>query len=231
MKFVLPDIQANVKNTKGETLTLVLGGRAPQLEWFSSLALGGELWAVDKGVEVCRAAGRMPDRLVGDCDSASRESWQWAVDGGAPVFQYESEKDLTDFQLALDLASELEDSKNIFVTGAFGGRFDHLWSSVVSLLHRGDEYKPLGMADDREGVIFLRGEDSLDLEFARRPSVVSLIPFSRECWGVSIENVRWPLRDVVLEYRDPYSISNRIGDELKAAVRITTGLVGVYWTW
>lgn len=231
MKFVLPDVEANIKNTEGDVLTLVLGGRAPSPEWFLSLSSGGELWAVDRGVEVCRRSERLPDRLVGDCDSASPESWQWAVDSGVPVSRYESEKDQTDFQLALDLACRPDNPRNIFVTGAFGGRFDHLWSAAVSLLHRSDEYSPLGMADDREGILFLNGHETLDLQFAKRPDVVSLIPFSRECWGVSISNVRWPLGDVVLEYRDPYSISNRLSDDLSASVNISAGLVGVYWAW
>ena len=231
MKITLPQIFADLKNTSGELLLMVLGGRAPAPEWFSSLAWRGEVWAVDRGVETCRKCGIVPYRLIGDCDSAEPSSWQWAVDGGAPVFKYESDKDLTDFQLALDLAVQSGRSYCIAVTGAFGGRFDHLWSSVLSFLHRSDEYVPLLMADDREGLLVLKGEEELSLSFEKKPEALSLIPFSRECWGVSLRGVRWPLSDVVLEYRDPYSVSNRLADGLEAEVEVKNGLLGVYWEW
>ena len=231
MKLVLPNISADIKNAAGEVLLMVLGGRAPDSEWLSSLDFGGEIWAVDKGVEACQRSGIVPDRLIGDCDSAAPSSWQWAVDQGAPVFKYESDKDLTDFQLALDLAAETGRNYCIAVTGVFGGRFDHLWSATLSFLHRSDEYVPLLMADEREGLFVMKGEDEISMNFGARPEALSLIPFSRECWGVSAGGVRWPLEDVVLEYRDPYSVSNRLGEELQTSVSVKSGLLGVYWEW
>ena len=231
MKIELPRISAEIKNTDGELLLMVLGGRAPSPEWFASLHLGGPVWAVDRGVETCHQCDLVPDRLIGDCDSASPQSWQWAARSGAPVFQYESDKDLTDFQLALDLAAETGVNYCLAVTGIFGGRFDHLWSAVLSFLHRSDGYIPLLLADDREGLLVLKGEERLSVGFEARPEALSLIPFSRECWGVSCGGVRWPLEDVVLEYRDPYSVSNRLGDDMKVCVEVKSGLLGFYWEW
>ena len=81
---------------------MVLGGRAPSPEFLASLARGCELWAVDRGVEACRAAGIAPAVLVGDRDSGSAEGWRWAAERGAATREYQSDKDLTDFQLALE---------------------------------------------------------------------------------------------------------------------------------
>ena len=138
---------------------MVLGGRAPSPKFLASLARGCELWAVDRGVEACRAAGIAPAALVGDRDSGSAEGWRWAAERGAATREYQSDKDLTDFQLALEIfADERKNSeKNIILTGALGGRFDHLWSLTLSFLNMTRAGVPFGMMDDREGMIFVRG--------------------------------------------------------------------------
>ena len=131
-----------------DTALLVLGGRAPSPSWLSEFGSRGEVWAVDRGVEACRAAGIIPRRLVGDCDSASAESWRWAADNGVPVERYQSDKDLTDFQLALELFREKNKgrAKKIFLTGAWGGRFDHLWSLVLTFLNFSSPHVPFCIA-------------------------------------------------------------------------------------
>ena len=156
---------------------MVLGGRAPSPEFLASLARGCELWAVDRGVEACRAAGIAPAVLVGDRDSGSAEGWRWAAERGAATREYQSDKDLTDFQLALEIfADERKNSeKNIILTGALGGRFDHLWSLTLSFLNMTRAGVPFGMMDDREGMIFVRGGEAYALAFARRPKALSLL--------------------------------------------------------
>ena len=142
---------------------MVLGGRAPSPEFLAALSRGCELWAVDRGVEACRAAGIAPAVLVGDRDSGSAEGWRWAAERGAATREYQSDKDLTDFQLALEIfADERKNSeKNIILTGALGGRFDHLWSLTLSFLNMTRAGVPFGMMDDCEGMIFVRGGERL----------------------------------------------------------------------
>lgn len=231
-KIILPGLIIDTECASEITL-MVLGGRSPSAEWMRSVDFHVDLWAVDSGVDACFNAGMLPDRLVGDGDSASPEAWSWAVGNGAEVSKFDKDKDLTDFQIALDLLSK-KDKKNqkaLFVTGGFAGRFDHLWSSVVSFLNCGSTISPLGMADEKEGIIFLHGPEKLDITFKRVPGAISLIPFTSVSKGVSIRGVRWPLDDVVLKYGRPYSISNRLADAMKAEVSVNSGIVGVYWVW
>ena len=233
-ELILPGvrIKTDAAGTDGPLL-MVLGGRDPAAGWLRELCFYSELWAVDKGIDLCLGSGVIPQRLIGDRDSADPKAWQWALDNGVPVDEYDRDKDLTDFQLSLDLISQKSGEKKVpvFLTGCFGGRFDHLWSTVVSFLHRSDRYVPVGMADDREGMFFLSGPDSLGLMFDKIPEAVSIIPFSEECGGVSVTGVRWPLSDVSLEYRDPYSISNRLEGGMEASVSVRSGRIGVYWEW
>lgn len=214
-----------------ETILMLLGGRRASTGWLSSLGFYQSCWAVDSGVETCRAAGIIPDRLIGDGDSASAESWSWAKENGAEVHSYGSEKDLTDFQLALELLTNepTAQPKGVFLANAFGGRFDHLVSVVYSFAGWSDKYIPIGMADEKEALFLLRG-GGVEIEFHQPPEAVSLIPFT-DSRRVSISGVRWPLENVVLERFRPYSVSNRPDAANRIRAFAGEGLVGLYCAW
>lgn len=212
---------------------MVLGGRAPSPEFLARLAACGEVWAVDRGVDACRAAGVVPAALIGDRDSGSAEGWRWAAERGAKTRVYQSDKDLTDFQLALEIfADECKNSvKKIILSGALGGRFDHLWSLTLSFLNMTRGGVPFCMADDHEGMMFIRGGEVYSVAFARRPKAVSLLSFSPVCRGVNLRGVHWPLADAELRYDFPYAVSNRVEGEGCVEVSCGAGTLGFYWTW
>ena len=216
-----------------KSVIMVLGGRTPDAAWFSKVAQGVDVWAADKGVEVCRSAGVVPDMLIGDCDSASEQSWRWAIDHGAQEARYQSDKDLTDFQLALDIfrKKNTECITRIFLTGAWGGRFDHLWSMIISFLNYSAPHVPFCIADEKEGLVIIDGPGEAEFTFEKKPKALSLISFSRECTGVSISGVRWPLDAVKLEYGFPYAVSNRAEDAKCVHVCCSCGRLGFYWVW
>ena len=110
---------------------LVVGGRAPEVEWLRKASEGRIVWAVDHGLDACLAAGIVPQRLIGDGDSAAPAAWHFAEKKGIPIEKFPPEKDDTDTQLALRIAKEAGFPAAI-VTGAFGGRFDHALSTVMS---------------------------------------------------------------------------------------------------
>lgn len=228
----LPGIEIVTDRPRHDTVLMALGGRAPAEEWLRAAGCR-ELWAVDRGIEICRRAGRIPDLMIGDADSCSPASLEWALAEGVPFERFESDKDLTDFQLALDIFARKNKNikKNIILTGAFGGRFDHLWSLIISFLNYTGEQVPFCIADDKEGVLLLHGPQSAALKFVSAPKAVSLIPFSPECSEVSISGVRWPLDKVLLKYAEPYSISNRTegGSGGEARVSLSAGTLGAYW--
>ncbi|OUO92934.1 thiamine diphosphokinase [Cloacibacillus sp. An23] len=230
----LPGIAIENENiAEGGLCVMVLGGRAPSPEFLARAAEYGEVWAVDRGVEACRAAGIVPAMLVGDRDSGSAEAWRWAEENGAPVREYQSDKDLTDFQLALKIfvESHKNNGKKLFLTGALGGRFDHLWSLVISFLNLAPRGVQLCAADDHEGLLFLHGPQSYSLEFARKPKAVSLLSFSPRCEGVCISGVRWPLSCAELSYGFPYAVSNRVDGDGRVDVSCGYGTLGLCWTW
>ena len=219
---------------KGSRVLLVLGGRAPEPFWLGGMREQGgwSLWAVDRGVDACCDAGWVPERILGDRDSAAPASWEWALSQGALESRYPREKDDTDLQLALRVLGSSFSEPRVLLTGAFGGRFDHLWSLMQSFLG-GRGWIPLGCADSREGVLVLSGPEEAQLRFEGEiPEAVSLLPLRGDCSGVGIDGVRWPLKNTELLLDHPYAISNRLEEgnrEVRAEVR--RGTLGVYWTW
>ena len=226
----LPELSIEIAGPRPSFALMAAGGRPPVPEWLSKMKFCSEYWAVDRGVECLRGAGMIPDRLIGDCDSARAEDWEWAMKNGARAERFPSEKDLTDLQLAMDIFVREHEiaRKKIILTGAFGGRFDHLWSAILSFVNCGDESVPFCAADGREGLLILRGGESVSLSFKRPPAALSLLSLTPRCTGVSMDGARWPLSNAALEFARPYAVSNRTEGEA-TVVSCAGGMLGVYW--
>ncbi len=228
LELALPQVRAVFRvcgdaSSRSRPPLLVLGGRAPEPAWLRQVAAGRAVWALDRGADACRAAGVVPDRLLGDFDSVSDEARDWAVGLGAATDRYSPDKDDTDFQLALKLLAG-----DVLVTGCWGGRFDHAFSNVFSSLwamERG--VRVLCFADELEVLFPLKGPAELELDFPNRPSALSLLPLTAFCEGVSIENTKWPLEEAVLPQACPRAVSNvPVGRGVTVSVR--GGVLGVY---
>lgn len=231
---------------KTPVVIALAGGRAPDVFWLRQLAAlydsqsSGEekssgqtlLCCADRGLQYAQAAGLAPALVVGDGDSATAEAYAKARLAGAVIHRHDPAKDDTDLQLLL---RELPPC-DLIVSGIWGGRFDHLYSAVFSLvgwrekrLARGESCRVL-LADEREALLLLAaGEEyRLSLRPQARLKAVSLLPFSADA-EASVSGVRWPLRRAKLPLFYPYAVSNEL---LPGARSFTAacdrGSIGVY---
>lgn len=210
---------------------LVTGGRPPAGDYMRSLGSYmeyGELWAADHGVDACYAAGLLPDRLLGDGDSASIASWGWAQAAGVPVERFPVAKDLTDTQLAL---TEMADAgaPAIVMTGAFGGRFDHAYSTIFSAAHSS---VPCVLIDEQEAIFFVQAGESIGVTLEAHPKAISLLPITEACCGVTTKNLRWELDSATLTSSMPSAVSNELvpaASDFSIAVARGTLAVYLYW--
>lgn len=208
--------------------TLVTGGRPPAADWLQK-ASRGKIWAIDHGLDLCRAMNRTPDFLLGDGDSAAPDAWAWALAQGVPCERFNVKKDLTDTQLALAKIKEASASAFLLLTGAFGGRFDHAMSTLFSCAFSG---LPMILADDKEACFFLHDGESLSFRAKQKPQAISLFALGSECRGLSIEGVEWPLENASLRPEEPYAVSNELADGSSAFhVRLQAGTLAVYLYW
>lgn len=235
MKLKLPQLTAALSlRTVIDSLPLVLvaGGRPPKPDWLQKLAEDNDdplVWAIDRGIDSCHQTGIIPRRLLGDADSARSASWKWAERQGVPIDRFPAAKDLTDFQLALQLSRTDYENRFLLATGSFGGRLDHAFSLLHSLTGDG---RPGCLADDQEVMIILRGGETAGIalrETADKVTALSLLPLSPSCSGVSIDRVRWPLERAELTRSLPYAVSNELLPEAKKiSVSLTDGVLGIY---
>ena len=214
----VPQCEFNIPDAD---ILLVAGGRVPNADYFISLAQGRKVFAVDKGIEICRACNILPEMLIGDFDSAEKNALDWAVSNNVKTVRHPVEKDFTDTQLALE---PLPKNTSIIVTGIFGGRFDHLYSNIFTCAN----YKNIVLADEREIIFYIRGGESVAVNFFQIPMAVSLLPVTEICEGVTTENLHWELSNATLKQNLPYAISNR-AENPEIKISIESGILAVYF--
>lgn len=218
----------------GVECLLVAGGMAPDQAWLTAVAKKRIVWSIDRGISYCRKAGIIPNRLVGDCDSASPEDWQWALMAGTKTDQYPCEKDDTDMQLALQLLQRAYPSGgSVIVCGGWGSRPDHFFSTLFSLADWGRKANfRVVMADEKQHLAIVYEEESISFHYeeTNAPLVLSLLPLSAVT-TVSLQGVRWPLQEAVLSQHYPYAVSNRILAGEIPVLTVSSGVVGCYLSW
>lgn len=90
--------------------------------------------AVDSGIGVLRTANVLPNCLVGDLDSASKEDIAWARAHAIEIHTFPTNKDQVDTELALEIAYKLSPQK-ITIYNDMYGRIDHAIALLYLLLH------------------------------------------------------------------------------------------------
>ena len=222
--FKLPQFIAEVILPKqyNETKLVVAGGRTPNVTWLSEVAATKKLYCADKGIEVCLKANLVPTALFGDCDSGTKDAYEKAQVLGTKVETFPVEKDDTDLQLVLQ---NLEGS-DLICTGVWGGRFDHLYSNVFSLLSYKEKHQAqVILADEKEVMLLVTAKEAVKICLHKKVKALSLLPLS-EINKVTLKNVRWELEEAELKLLHPYAISNIPQDEF--TFECFKGKIGLY---
>lgn len=216
--MILP--QCEISAISDAQILLVAGGRRPDEKFFRAVAQSRKIFAIDKGIEICKDCNILPKILIGDFDSADNAAVNWAIENKIPVERHPVEKDFTDTQLALEL---LPKNSSAIVTGIFGGRFDHLFSNIFTCAN----YKNIFLADEREIIFYVKSGESVEVKFFEKPFAVSLLPITETCEGVTTENLHWELSNATLKQNLPNAISNRAEtSEIKISVK--QGTLAIY---
>ena len=204
---------------------LIIGGDAPSSEWLIKCAASVDhIIAVDRGIDACLQSNLIPELLIGDLDSARIDSINRARSERIPIEQFPVDKDFTDLQLALKKIEGINPSDPIspinpinpiaVITGAFGGRVDHLYANIFSCAH--SNVRTI-LADQSEIMCFVRPDT---------PITLSLLPITEVCSGVSIDGVHWSLEHAALRQSFPNAISNRVENK-SVNVSISEGILAV----
>jgi len=233
--LTLPTLYATLPCAPSQEIICIGGGRTPAKDWLTQLVQQSEkgstdrpILAIDRGVNICHALKLPPVHLIGDGDSASSKAWTWAEECGTHVHAFPPEKDFTDTELALHIAAEYFARPLVILTGAFGGRLDHLMSTAAVAAHADI---PCVLADERETLFYLHAGESLTVTCDTPSRAISLLPFTEKCSGVTTHGLYWELQDACITNRASLAISNVLAREnIKNTftVSIKSGVLGVY---
>ena len=160
--LVLPQLKVKFSWIQSMSeIILITGGRQPNINWFNEIQEDRKICCVDHGIDFCRDNDIVPEVLIGDFDSAANDSVQWAINNGVSIERHPVDKDFTDTQLAL---TQIKINDFAIITGAFGGRLDHLYSTLFTCAN--SQIKNC-LADERETVLFLISGESLNIELLK----------------------------------------------------------------
>ncbi|MEG0830733.1 MAG: thiamine diphosphokinase [Acidaminococcaceae bacterium] len=209
-EIILPQGTWHLSKVTTQKLVVVAGGRAPAPDWLKQVASIGQLYCADKGLDYCWAQQLCPSLVCGDQDSGTTESWRAAEKLGIPMQKY-----------------ALPPQSLVIATGIWGGRFDHLYANVYSLLaYQKKQAGVVLMADESEVMVLLTAGEHVTVTLQRSALAISLLPLAGEN-KVSISGVQWPLERATLTQTQPYAISNiALGTQVSAICH--AGCMGFY---
>lgn len=159
--------------------------------------------AADSGWNNAKALDAKPDLLLGDFDSLGMQN----LPEGPEIYQVPAEKDLTDTQLAVEMALS-RGATEIVIIGGLSGRLDHTLSNLAVLEHLNEKKIPAILTDGQNRVRFVRGSGALIPRGGFR--YLSLIAADNTVKGVSVQGCKYPLENAKLKKTYQYAVSNEI---------------------
>jgi thiamine pyrophosphokinase len=180
-----------------------------------ALAPGDEAWldgadaviAADGGAAALDRLGRLPDRLVGDLDSAPPALVERLEAAGTRIDRHPSDKDASDTELAIRAAVH-DGADQVDLLGATGGdRLDHELANLFLVADPDFAGIDLRAISGRTIVRALRSGSRLGLR-GGIGDLVTLLPIGGDVEGVSAVGLRWPLDEATLPMGRSRGLSN-----------------------
>ena len=168
---------------------------------------------VDKGLEFCYRNHVIPDWILGDFDSISKEVIDWYREQQEiPIRQYKPEKDDTDTRLGMELALKLGSDK-IFLLGATGGRLDHYMGNLQSLLITARKEKEGWILDEQNAITVRKAGKICIHKEEQFGKYVSFFSMGDKVTGLSLTGFQYPLDGYTLKNSDGIAVSNQLSDD------------------
>ena len=176
--------------------------------------------AVDGGISYCGILNVEPDLIIGDFDSLSEgESQALEIlreEIPDKIITLPIQKDETDMLAALKHGLSLG-YRDFRIYAGTGGRLDHTLANIQCLLYL-KNHDAVGYLVDGTGMILVLQNEAIHLNRSLS-GLLSLFCLGKEAEGVSIENMKYPLKDYRMTNDFPIGISNEfIGEEAVISV-------------
>ena len=165
-----------------------------------------EIIAVDSGIEHLLNLSLNPNTLIGDLDSISKKSLDEVKKNGVKILDFNSNKDQTDFELALNYLEEAEKSK-VYIIGGESGEIDHLISIFLLIPSKSFFENIIWLYGDKR--IIFRQKIELNI---KKLTKFSIIPLS-DLTNLSIDGAEWNLDNKDIQFGETLTLRNNTNEE------------------
>ncbi len=165
-----------------------------------------EIIAVDSGIEHLLNLSLNPNTLIGDLDSISKKSLDEVKKNGVKILAFNSNKDQTDFELALNYLEEAEKSK-VYIIGGESGEIDHLISIFLLIPSKSFFENIIWLYGDKR--IIFRQKIELNI---KKLTKFSIIPLS-DLTNLSIDGAEWNLDNKDIQFGETLTLRNNTNKE------------------
>jgi thiamine pyrophosphokinase len=191
-------------------IRIVAGGPdhlIPELKNYDTSS--ADLWVgVDRGTFILLQKGIKPAYAFGDFDSVSAAEKKNILKSDIILNQYQSEKDYTDTELALQWAMD-QKPEEILLFGATGGRLDHEMMNI-QLLYRTISSDAEVKVIDIKNEISLKQPGKYTIQREEQYSYISFLAFQGEVKGITLNGFKYPLEKASLKIGSSLCISNEL---------------------
>lgn len=174
----------------------------------------------DNGMHHARHLKLIPDLIVGDFDSSSLEDLAFFKEMGVKIETFDSHKDATDTELAVDRAVEAG-ATEIIIWGGVGTRLDHSLGNV-QILYKLLKKNIKATLMNPYNTVYL-AEKHLIVQ-GKVGQTISLLPFAGAVKGITTRFLEYPLKDATLSLGSSLGISN-VMEQASAEIKIEEGIL------
>ncbi|MCL1790551.1 MAG: thiamine diphosphokinase [Peptococcaceae bacterium] len=203
---------------------VIVAGGVLDIEWGKRFLNRPEIRVVvaaDAGADGAISSGRIPDIVIGDMDSVTKETLAICESEQVCIVRYPSEKNETDAELALDWAHAHAGQHEVVLIGAGGGRVDHWLGNIGLLLKYADLGRSVRMLDERSQA-WVAGLGRHDLS-GYQGRTFSVLPLS-EAVETSSVGVKYSFDHLTLYRKQTRGVSNAVEDSGPNWVEIHHGV-------
>ncbi|MCH5211409.1 MAG: thiamine diphosphokinase [Oscillospiraceae bacterium] len=165
----------------------------------------------DGGIRHAKAMGITPDIAIGDFDSHYREP-------GIKIYEYPTDKDFTDGELAVSYAKE-HGYDEIMLLGMTGDRLDHTLTDIFIM----QSYPGSFLVDDKNEIHIIKDKLIID---GCKGKTLSIIPVYGDLTGITTKGLRWQLDNETLYFGTSRGNSNIIENNIcEISVKSGVGII------
>ena len=168
--------------------------------------------AVDSGTEQAYKLFLKPDLIIGDLDSIDEKTIKRAEKDEVQILKYETNKNETDFELALKYVIDKE-IKDITIIGGEYGEIDHLFGVLTVIISFQEDQQILWIHKDQSVLIPNSKKIAIgsNVEF-------SILPFTN-LKNLSISGAQWNLDNENIEFGKSVTLRNiSIDNDIEVSV-------------